>query len=372
VAPRSALQWRAGFPAAVLNLELKRGRDKPSEEGEAELRRAIGRAPLQPLGYRLMARRAQLEHKVDRAALLYGLAVARGPRDLQSLAWAAKYELASGDFASALSRFDQMMRVQPEASHHFAPMLLAVAAHAPAQRDFVRLLQKHPPWREEFMGRLISKSRSLAPIAPLVERLRTTKPGLTEKELAAWIARLAANGQWGSAYLIWVQSLPPEASQRIGNLYNGGFELEPSQSGFDWIYRSVPGVRISRAQVAGTTEAVALRLEFEDRRIKFPKVQQLLALAPGSYLFRGRVRLDDLRSERGLVWALDCVGGGGHLGESEAFSGRREWRQFEVHFTVPESSCGGQLLSLRLPARVPAENRIGGVAWFDDLSIKAE
>jgi hypothetical protein len=86
----------------------------------------------------------------------------------------------------------------------------------------------------------------------------------------------------------------------------------------------------------------------------------------------GRVRLDDLRSERGLVWRLECVGGGGLLGESEAFSGRREWTSFEVPFVVPVGKCGGQRLSLQLPARVPAESRIGGVAWFDDLRIKAE
>jgi hypothetical protein len=368
--PATALRWRAGLPEAVLNQSLQRVRDKQTPGSDEGLPQAIGDAPLLPLGYRLLAHEAEVAKQPARAAALYELAAARGPRDLPSLAWVGQHELAIGDFPSALSRYDQMMRVEPNASHHLQPILLATAAHRPAQRAFAQLLQRHPPWREEFMVRLISRSAAIAPIFPLVEKLRTTPPGLSHDELAAWIARLAHEGQWGAAYLVWVQSLGPEASQHIGNVYNGGFEFEPSQLGFDWQYRSSPGATVSRVQTSGAGGERALRLEFEDRRIQFPRLQQVLALAPGSYRLRGRVRLDDLRSERGLVWTLTCATGT-PLAETEPFSGRREWRQFEVQFVVPNEKCGGQILSLRLPARIKAETRIGGVAWFDDLSIKS-
>jgi hypothetical protein len=371
-APDRALRWRPGFPAAEMALESRRSGSAGARNSAAELRRAVGQAPLHPLGYRLLARKAELARQPERAAALYGLAAARGPRDIPSQAWRARYELATGDFRSALSRYDQIMRVQPEISHHLNATLMALAMHGPAQRDFARLLQRNPPWREDFVVRLAGRSPALAPTFPLMESLRTSPPGLSKKELAAWISRLGAEGEWGAAYLVWVQSLGPEASQRIGNVYNGGFELEPSHSGFDWDYQSGPGTTISRAQTSGAKESFALRIEFEDRRVRFPKLQQILALAPGEYRLKGRVRLDDLRSERGLVWRLECVGGGGLLGESQAFRGRREWTGFEVPFVVPASKCGGQRLSLQLPARVPAESRIGGVAWFDDMSIKAE
>ena len=371
-APAEALQWRPAFPAAVFELEQRHARGESTGPSDAELRNAVGRAPLQPLGYRLLARRAEAGKQPERAVALYRLAATRGPRDIPSLAWVARHELQIGDFASALVRFDQIMRVQPEISHRLNQILSAVAAHGPAQRDFARMLKRNPPWREAFLVRLIGRSEAVAPIFPLVETLRTSPPGLSDRELATWIARLGADGQWGAAYLIWVQSLDPEASQRIGNVFNGGFEIEPSHAGFDWDYKNAPGTSISRSQTAGATGNFALRLEFEDGRVKFPKLQQMLALAPGEFRLRGRVRLDDLRSERGLVWTLDCVGTGERLAESAAFSGRREWMPFEVPFVVPDDKCGGQLLVLRLPARVPAETRIGGVAWFDDLSIKSE
>jgi len=40
-----------------------------------------------------------------------------------------------------------------------------------------------------------------------------------------------------------------------------------------------------------------------------------------------------------------------------------------VQFEVPTDKCGGQWLELQLPARIPAEQRIGGLVWFDDLKI---
>ena len=49
-----------------------------------------------------------------------------------------------------------------------------------------------------------------------------------------------------------------------------------------------------------------------------------------------------------------------------------ERRGFELQVRVPTEKCGGQWLTLRLPARIPAEQRIGGVAWFDDFQMKAD
>src|SRR5689334_15022244 len=54
--PATALRWRPGLPEAVLNQSLERVRDKQPPGSDEQLRQAIGDAPLQPLGYRLLAR----------------------------------------------------------------------------------------------------------------------------------------------------------------------------------------------------------------------------------------------------------------------------------------------------------------------------
>ena len=371
--PAAALGWNAVHAEAIVGAEEARVRqDKQLAPDPARARAALSLAPLKPVAYRLLAREAELRGNASEAARLYEIAALRGPRDLPSVDWVARHKLARGDYAGALASFDQMMRVEPELEDKLKQTLFQIASFGPAQRDFARLLARQPPWRSAFLLRLLGQAPDTAAIFPLVEKLRSEPgAGLSEEELGLWIARLAREGQWGPAYLTWVQSLPPEASRRIGNVYNGGFELEPSQIGFDWQFRSVPGARITRAQVTGADEEVALRIEFDGDRVAFANVRQLLALAPGEYRLHGRVRLDDLRTERGLVWSVRCAEARREIGSTQPLSGRREWQDFEAVFTVPAEQCGGQWLTLMLPSRNKAEQRIGGVAWFDDLSIKS-
>ena len=110
-------------------------------------------------------------------------------------------------------------------------------------------------------------------------------------------------------------------------------------------------------------------MAFEDRRVPFSHVRQRLALPPGRYVLSGRAKPDGLRTERGLVWSLTCASGGAPLGETQPLRGGGAWRPFGAVFEVPLRGCGGQWLTLRLPARIPAEQRIGGRVWFDALKI---
>ena len=52
-------------------------------------------------------------------------------------------------------------------------------------------------------------------------------------------------------------------------------------------------------------DRLALRVAFEDRRVPFAHVRQLLALGPGRYTLSGRARPDNLRTDRGLVWTAE-------------------------------------------------------------------
>jgi len=345
--------------------------DKPSVDQATDARRVIRAAPLDGRGYRMLAQQAELHGETQRATILYSVAAARGPRDLPSLGWLTRHALAEGDHARALATIDQMLRVQPELAPKLHPVLIALSEESQAQAAVAEVLLQSPPWREFFTPRLIAKSRDSAAIFGLIERLRLSPPGLSDEEMAAWINRLAHDRQWAPAYLIWVQSLPVEARQRIGNVYNGGFETEPGNFGFDWRFGKVPGARIAREQVTGAAGTMALGVAFENRRVPFRHVQQLLALAPGSYRLRGRVRLDDLQTERGVVWTLTCAEDGRAIAETEPMAGRHDWKSFELGFEIPAEGCGGQWLTLRVPARIPAEQLISGDAWFDDLQIRA-
>ena len=368
--PDIALDWRDAHAEALLqDLDREALTPRVSAAQSEGARAAIRSAPLDGRGYRFLARQVELGGDLPRAMSLYSIAATRGPRDLPTLGRLIEYELKGKNYAQALAHIDQVLRVEPELSKRLYPVLAALVAQDPA--EVANVLLKFPPWRSDFLFRLIANSPDNAALPRLVERLRRSPDGLSSRELSAWLNRLIKRGQWSSAYLSWVESLSPTASKRIGNVYNGSFELEPSQMGFDWRFGTVPGARVSRAQVTGSDGQYALRVEFEDRRVPFRHVRQLLALSPGQYRLQGRDRTDDLRGERGLVWTLTCAETDQPIAETEPTRGRHDWRSFDLDFVVPAEQCGGQWLTLRIPARIPAEQRVGGVAWFDDLSIRA-
>jgi tetratricopeptide (TPR) repeat protein len=368
--PDTALAWREGHAEALLQgLDREALAPHVSASQSEGARAAIRSAPLDGRGYRYLARQVELGGDLPDAMSLYSIASTRGPRDLPTLGRLVQYELKRRNYAQALAHIDQILRVEPELSKRLDPVLTALVAQDPA--EVANVLLKFPPWRSGFLFRLIAKSPESAALPRLIDRLRRSPQGLTSDELSAWLNRLIKRRQWSSAYLSWVESLSPTASKRIGNVYNGSFELEPSQMGFDWRFGTVPGARVSRTQVTGSDGQYALRVEFEDRRVPFRHVRQLLALSPGQYRLQGRDRTDDLRGERGLVWTLTCAETGQAIAETDPTRGRHDWRSFELDFVVPAEKCGGQWLTLRVPARIPAEQRVGGVAWFDDLSIRA-
>jgi tetratricopeptide (TPR) repeat protein len=313
---------------------------------------------------------AEQQGDIDTATRLYRIAAMRSPRDLGTHAWLAAQALKSGDFGEALLHFDRMLRVQPEISAKLNKVMIPLAMERRAQAPLVELLAAGPTWRQDFTLPLIREAPDRVALFKLMQELGSKGNGLEAPEHAAWLDRLAFDREWSQAYLIWAGALTAEQSREIGNVYNGRFEAEPSGIGFDWRFGRIAGARIFQSQTAGA-RGQALGVAFEDQRVPFEHVRQLLALPAGKYRFSGRARLDDLRTERGLIWTLQCADGGAPIMETQPFRGTRGWDEFSVDFEVPEAGCPGQWLVLRLPARIPAEQRIGGTAWFDDLKISA-
>ena len=368
--PARALSWRSDHPEALYQQAVRLADDPAQAEATAAMaRRAIRANPLDGRSYRILATLADTAGQREQAARLFRVAAARSPRDMPSQAWLLEYHLAQGDLPAAIGNMDLMLRITPGLFPSFEPLLLAMAGDPGAQAALVVHLAQSPPWRGRVMNLLATKATDANAVAPLFERLRQSPGGLTPAEMAAWLDRLGRDGQWGRAWLLWVSQLPPDRLVGLGNLYNGSFEWEPGQGGFHWRLGRVPGARIDRLPTNGADGRLALRVAFEDRRVPFAHVRQQLALRPGRYTLSGQARPENLRSERGLVWTVNCVSGGAALGETAPLRGNGPWRTFEATVEVPAEGCPAQWLVLRLPARIPAEQRIGGYAWFDALKI---
>ena len=368
--PERALFWRDDHPAALLRAAELAAQDPAKADVATDYaKRALRSDPLDGRPYRVLARLADARGDKARALELFQVAGRRAPRDPVAHLWLLDHHLRADNPAQALAHLDVLLRTQPELIARFEPLLVALAGAPPAHEALARVLAEAPPWRARFLATAARKAQDTDAVAPLFDAIRLQPDGLQPAELSPWLDRLVREGRVGQAYLLWASNLPPDRQQSLGNVFNGGFEHAPDPVGFDWRFGRVPGARIERLGGAGVTGKAALHLAFGHRRVPFAHVRQMLALAPGRYQLELRARADALRSERGLVWQVSCVAGGPPLGQTEPLRGQAPWHSLQMDFEVPQD-CPGQWLVLRVPARIEAEQQIGGQAWFDDLKIR--
>lgn len=366
--PTQALAWDPAHPAA----QLARAREQLAERHPAAAiatARAVLRAePLQAQAFVVLAEAAQAEGDAEAARALREIALRRAPRDLRTRAAVIDLQLSEGRYAEALAQIDTLLRFSSAHKATLLPLLARLAAAAPAFADaLAHALVARPAWRSEMLAALLAQGSAAALDQVYGALLRDG--GLSNEEAGRWLDHLGAAGEWGEAYGRWAGTLalPPGAS--LDAVYNGGFESAPTGIGFDWRLRDAPGVSIEREGGAATSGVYAAKVTFTGRRVPQIDLEQALLLAPGAYRLSFRARARDLRSDRGLQWAVGCQGAAEPFGVSPRLEGTFGWKAVDAGFVVPEENCPAQRLWLRNPGADGAGKILSGTIWFDDIAI---
>jgi hypothetical protein len=85
------------------------------------------------------------------------------------------------------------------------------------------------------------------------------------------------------AYLAWVNSLTGTQREQLGLLYDGSFELAPTNWGFDWHMNAKCDALVDRMRTFGSEGTKSLHLLFARYQGPFDGVYQVLFLDPGAY-----------------------------------------------------------------------------------------
>ncbi|MGH8105946.1 MAG: tetratricopeptide repeat protein, partial [Arenimonas sp.] len=367
-----ALQWRARHASALFLLAEQQAKEPAShDEARKNALSALLAYPLEGRAYRILGQLAEVEKNTEQAFELYQKAVRYSPRDIESHLWLMNYSLRTENANAAVFHLDRMLRMRVDLLPQLASTIGGLAIHPSSQDVLIRYLAKHPAWRIHAIKAIAAHKDAGQLYAVFFSRLEKSEGGLNEDEQQAWLNALNQNQQWSLAYLNWASQLSPTRQLELGNLFNGSFEHEPLGGEFDWQFQQVPGAVIDRLFREGASGELALRVSFEGRRVLFSHVKQTLVLPAGHYRLSGKALADDLRSEIGLVWSVQCLDKGGRLAITEPMKGHSQgWQAFSTEFDVPKNECLAQSLSLMLPARVPSEEEIGGSIWFDALRIQ--
>lgn len=368
--PERALAWRPSDPHALLVLAERQLVQGDVTLAQTTARQLLAHAPLQGEAFRVLADAADRQGHRAEAFKLYRIAERRAPRDLPTRAWLTQRYLEQGDYPQALAQIDRILRMSPQRATSINPVLVQMAQDATFAKALAQALRSDPPWRPRLLAALRHPKTGNAVAAGQVMGALQQQGGLSQKEYAGWLDSLMAQGYWGEAYARWAGEVPKPGG-KLPLVYNGDFAQVPSDSGFDWRLRRVPGVLLQFEQAAGT-QGQAAYLRFLDRRIPSAGLEQPLLLTPGEYHLSLRARAQALRSALGLQWVVACVGPAGVVGRTDPLDESFGWRVFEATVTIPATGCPAQWLRLINPMAAGSAQRVAGDLWISDVKISPQ
>jgi hypothetical protein len=328
--------------------------------------------PLNARAFRILGQLSQSMLDERQTERLMRAAVRRSLHESVAVYWLMRKSYIENDLSASLRYADVLLRTRPttEIQQAVMPMLGAIAESPRGSIELKRLLASDPPWRKPFFFYLPASVRDARTPLDVLLSLKGTPNPPTAAEIGQYLSALVNHGFYDLAYYTWLQFLPPEQLAKVGHLANGQFDDAPSGLPFDWSFSKTEGAEIQLATRSDRDGDKALLLEFGGSRVTGLNITQLIVLPPGAYQFKGAEK-SNLVSGRGLHWRVSCASQKKELiGESPAINGvQPDWKNFSFSFTVPETDCPAQYVTLLLDARSASEQFVSGSAWLDDLDI---
>lgn len=247
-------------------------------------------------------------------------------------------------------------------------VLVAESAREPALAQALQAaLEPSVDWLASTLRAMPGLKLSLGPAVPLASE--AARREALDPALGQFLMRsLKAEGLWMEAHAVWRALW----RQPVEVLFNGGFEQTPVSQGFDWEWRQdAPGRAGALLERQGMgARGQVLRVRLTGRALPGPVVWQHMLLPPGRYRLSGDYRVDQLRSEGGLVWVMRCADQNHEMARSPALQATgRQWQRFDVQWTS-DGRCLGAVLALQPALPLEARTGLRGEAFFDQLQLE--
>jgi len=367
--PGLALSLKADNPQAQLNVANRLVTSKPgsSNPGAAEkaTRRLMTTAPLQSGALRDLGIVADANGQEGRAQAIMGRAGARGFRDNRVQVWLFQQALSRHDSGETFLRMDAVLRTNPDLDARMFPWLASLLNDPGNIGPLSRRLAADPSWRESALIYLSTHAQDFHPVANLFDALVKLGRGPTDHEAEALLGRMAKEGRYEEAYLLWVSYLPPRALGDLGDLYDGAFQGLPGSPPFNWGLFRAPGRTVAIAKPTPSAK-YALHIEYPVET-SLELAEQILVLPAGSYRLSGQFMVSRPAAGAHLQWTVICAISGATLAATrESGDSASGWRPFSVDFEVPDH-CTAQCLRLE---GHPGDEFGDLSAWYGDLAIQ--
>jgi hypothetical protein len=370
-APEQALHIHSQQPTALLKLAQMKLGASDDKEARRMAEQALLSDPLNAQALRILGQIAELSKDGPRSWQFMQAAVRHSLNESLAVVWLMYRSTERRDFAAAMYYADVLLRTRPQlGSEVVIPVLAQIAEDKEAVVAFKEMLSRDPPWRAQFFDALPRSITDARTPLDLFMALKQSPAPPAAAELRSYLSFLIGRKFYALAYYTWLQLLPPDQISGAGFVFNGGFDTVPSGLPFDWSITPGAGAEIDIVPLPDGDGNHALFVRFEDGRVDFGRVAQLIMLAPAKYRLEGTYK-GTLLGQRGLKWRVTCVEGPTTaIGESGMIKGvSSAWKILEFPFTVPASNCPAQYLHLDFDARMASEQFVSGEMWFDNIRI---
>ena len=366
-----ALSWYGSHPRALFFKARQLMVSNPVE-AERLLKISLQGNPADGRPAVLLAELLLQQGRIEDADALMGRAVWLMPANPWVRLGAGDYWLKRKKDNLVIENWSAALTTKPDLSGKLFPVLLNLAENEKARPLFKPLVEAPPKWWESFVAYLAEKVKDHETLVAIMNMRKGTSVSLSKGERESLVGRLERDRQWPLAYLEWASGLSGTERRSLGSVYNGGFELEPGNRGFDWYLPNMKGVVATRTRDRDAVGEKVLQLAFTGQEMSFAHLHQLLFLPAGKYAFSVRVRVDGLATRGGLHWVLRCADNPDPaLGESERLLGASEWRTVGFNLEVPdEPGCLAQILQLESTGKHLYDHKLQGAILFDQVEIR--
>ncbi len=176
---------------------------------------------------------------------------------------------------------------------------------------------------------------------------------------------------------VWRQALtlagrPNEAEAGGSLIFNGGFEHDLVNGGFDW--RQTPAAGTAFDLVTDVTEAgsQSARVVFDgSANVDYGNLVQYVPLTPGEgYRFTAYMRTDSISSDSGPQFQLQsCSNPLQVVAETPAMTGTHPWTEAQAEFRASSALDCLRVVLRRKPSELLA-SKISGTVWVDDVRLQ--
>lgn len=174
----------------------------------------------------------------------------------------------------------------------------------------------------------------------------------------------------------WRQALlasrwPRDPGQAALLVFNGGFENEIVNGGFDWREIPAEGVTYARDSLVADSGSSSLRIDFSGRtNVDFRNVFQLVPVEPGGrYQFSAWLRTEGISTDQGIRFQIvDPQNPSAVLVLTPNTVGTNPWTFVQSVFSTGKDTHLLEIALRRLSSS-KFDSKIRGTAWVDDVGL---